>query len=101
MKVYDNENDMMMNQIIKIFGKDYLPDELEKISGEVNVVRVLGVNYFHIKLKNEDDIYLTKDGLKNYKILMPDNYWTDREWFKNNSERLNGTSAIYKIRSSS
>ncbi len=88
----------MKNQIIKTFGEDYLPADLDQIPGEVNIVRVLSVNYLHIRFKNGDDIYLTKYSLPNYKILMPENYWTDKKWFKNNSERLDGTSSIYRIK---
>lgn len=61
-------------------------------------IKILGVEYAHVKLKNGDDIYFTKYGLPFIDVLMPKNYWTDKKWFKNNSIKLSGTSSIYKVR---
>lgn len=62
------------------------------------IVKVLGVEYAHLKLNNEDDLYLTKHGLPFIEHLLPKNFLTDREWFNKNSARLSGTSCIYKVR---
>lgn len=62
------------------------------------IVKILGVEYAHLKLKKEDDLYITADGLSFIGNLKPVNYWTDKKWFKKNSVRLSGTSSIYKIR---
>jgi hypothetical protein len=88
----------MKNQIKKIFGENSVPHDLEKIPGTLNIIRALHVNYLHIKLANGDDLYLTKYGLPIYKNLMPENYWSDKKWLKNNSIKLSGTSSVYKIK---
>jgi hypothetical protein len=62
------------------------------------LVKILGVEYAHIRLKNDDDIYITALGLPFIEQVQPDNFWTDEAWFRNNSERLVGTSCPYKIR---
>ena len=61
------------------------------------VVKILDVEYAHIILKNKDDLYITKYGLPYIENLKPENYWTDKEWFRNHSTRLSGTSSIYHI----
>jgi len=62
------------------------------------LVKILGVEYAHIKLRNHEDIYVTAIGLPYVEILKPDNFWTDKEWFDQNSEKLSGTSSVYKVR---
>ena len=69
---------------------------------EVRTVEVLGVRYEHFALANGDDLYLTEYGRQFSQLLLPENYWTDVEWFRGNSEKLNvgryhGTSTAYRI----
>ena len=59
---------------------------------------ILGVDYAHLKLDNGDDLYVTRHGLSFIENLKPQNFWTDKEWFKENSVRLSGTSCLYKVR---
>lgn len=59
--------------------------------------RVLGVDYHHLSLPGGDDLYLTEYGLPFLDNLLPANFWTDNEWFKDHSERLRGTSTLYKV----
>jgi len=61
-------------------------------------ISIFDVEYVHIQLENKDDLYITQYGLPFIEILEPDNYWTDENWFQQNSVRLSGTSSIYKIR---
>ncbi len=61
-------------------------------------ISIFDTEYVHVQLENKDDLYITKYGLPFIEILEPDNYWTDENWFQQNSVRLSGTSSIYKIR---
>jgi hypothetical protein len=72
---------------------------LHKYVRDRNVIpeRILNVNYAHKKLKNGDDLYVTHYGLPFYKQLDPYNFLTDKEWFRNNSVRLSGSSTTYKV----
>jgi hypothetical protein len=62
------------------------------------IVKILDVEYAHIKLKNGDDLYITTYGLPFIENLKPENFWTDKDWFNQNSERLTGSSSIYKVK---
>ncbi|RMG01301.1 MAG: hypothetical protein D6726_09780, partial [Nitrospirae bacterium] len=70
--------------------------EVRKVS--TDTLQVLGVKYTHIKFSNDDDLYLTKDGLPIVETLNPQNFVLDREWFRANAVRLSGTSCLYRIR---
>ncbi len=59
-------------------------------------VKVLGVEYAHVTLPT-GDLYVTTDGLPFLDLLDPQNYWLDKSWFETHSQRLSGTSSIYKI----
>lgn len=63
-----------------------------------DIAKILGAEYAHIKLGNEDDLFITKYGIPFIENLRPENYWTDKEWYKENSTRLSGTSCLYKVR---
>jgi len=62
------------------------------------IARILGVEYAHVKLENEDDMYFTKYGLSFLENLQPENFWTDEQWFNKNSIRLSGTSTVYRVK---
>jgi hypothetical protein len=61
------------------------------------VEEIFDVCYFHLKLKNEDELYVTKYGLPFVKNLFPGNFLTDERWFNKNSTRLSGSSCTYKV----
>ncbi len=63
-----------------------------------NTLCVFDVEYTHLAYPNGDDLYITAHGRPCQDLLDPANYWTDTAWFKANSERLSGTSCVYKIR---
>jgi len=78
-----------------------MPDQVIKTQN----VSVFGVDYLHVQLACGDELYITRYGIPYVKNLMPDNFWSDREWFKNNSVKLfghlrkyGGTSAIYRVK---
>ena len=59
--------------------------------------RVFGVDYHHLSLLGGGDLYVTEYGLPFIENLLPENFWTDKHWFKKHSERLRGTSTLYKV----
>jgi len=63
-----------------------------------SIAKILKVEYAHTKLKTGDEIYLTKYGLPFLENLKPENFWTDKRWFNENSIKLRGTSTIFRIK---
>ncbi len=59
--------------------------------------KVFGVNYTHIHLDKDGDLYVTDFGIPFIEYLLPQNYWLDKEWFQNNSRPLSGSSTIYNV----
>jgi len=65
---------------------------------QAETIRVLGVDYAHLKLANGADLYVTDHGRSFVDLLRPENILTDRAWFEQNAVRLSGTSAVYRVR---
>ena len=65
--------------------------------GQIKSTRVFGVEYQHLQLPNGDGLYLTEYGLHFIENLLPENFWTDKSWFREHSEKLRGTSTLYKV----
>jgi len=59
-------------------------------------MRLLGVDYVHVPTTNGGDLYLTRFGLPFLEHLQLEN-WREAEWFKKRSERLQGTSVVYRV----
>ena len=59
-------------------------------------LRILGVNYCHLKTDDEGDMYVTEHGLPFLEHLRPEN-WYETEWFQAKRERLHGTSVVYRV----
>jgi hypothetical protein len=57
---------------------------------------VLGVVYAHRKTSDGGDIYLTRFGLQVADLLELDN-WYEPSWFESKRERLEGTSAVFRV----
>lgn len=57
---------------------------------------VLGVTYTHRKTSDGGDMYLTQFGLRAADLLELDK-WYDPPWFEEKRERLEGTSAVYRV----
>jgi hypothetical protein len=64
---------------------------------ELPILRVLDVPYVHRTLDGGDELYITEYGLPAAGNLLPENYWTDQEWFRRHSQKLSGTSTLYRI----
>ena len=62
------------------------------------IVEVLGVEYVHLNTESKEDLYITKYGLPFIENLRPESFWTDKNWFNENSVKLAGTSCLYKVR---
>jgi len=61
------------------------------------VVRLLNVDYVHVKTEEGGDLYLTRFGLPFLEQLKPTNWYTE-DWFPENREKLKGTSTVYRVR---
>ncbi len=62
------------------------------------IAKIFNVEYVHLILPGKDDLYITKYGLPVIGNLKPENHLTDDKWFDENSEKLSGTSSVYKVR---
>lgn len=69
------------------------------------MITVLGVEYAHLQLPDGSDLYFTEYGLPWIDNLMPDKFWTDKDWFDANSSKLfghahpsGGSGTIYRVR---
>ena len=61
-------------------------------------VKILDIPYRHLILDNGDEMYITNQGLAIWQELLPENFWTDKDWFQSNRERQRGSGNVYKIR---
>jgi predicted RNA binding protein YcfA (HicA-like mRNA interferase family) len=59
-------------------------------------LRILGVNYVHIRTADEGDLYVTEHGMPFLEHLKPEN-WYEPSWFHAQRVRLEGTSTIYRV----
>jgi hypothetical protein len=65
-------------------------------AGPESIVSVLGVTYVHRRTTDGGDMYLTGFGMPFADLLDVDN-WYERSWFETHRERLEGTSAVYRV----
>ena len=56
-----------------------------------DIVKVLGVEYAHVKLPNDDDLYVTSKGLPFLEQVKPENFWSDKQWFNDHSVKRRGS----------
>lgn len=61
-----------------------------------SLLNILGVVYVHRKTADGGDIYLTRFGLAVESYLDLHN-WYEKEWFREHRERLDGTSAVFRV----
>jgi hypothetical protein len=61
------------------------------------LISILGIVYAHHKTSDGGDLYLTRYGLPASDLLEIEN-WYEKSWFESHRERLEGTSAVYKVR---
>ncbi len=73
---------------LKKLGLDHYPD--------IALTRFLNVDYVHAKTGDGGDLYITRHGLPFMRHMHPENWYTGK-WFRDNREKLAGTSTIYKV----
>ncbi|MBN1308159.1 MAG: hypothetical protein JXA18_09605 [Chitinispirillaceae bacterium] len=61
-----------------------------------SLLNILGVIYVHRKTPDGGDIYFTRFGLPFAKHLDLEN-WYEKKWFREHRERLDGTSAVFRV----
>jgi hypothetical protein len=61
-------------------------------------VKILDISYRHLIFNSGDEMYITDQGMDVWQQLLPENFWTDKDWFQANSERQRGSGNVYKIR---
>ena len=60
-------------------------------------LRIMGVNYVHLRTADEGDLYVTEHGVPFLDHLQPE-MWYEEPWFSQHRERLQGTSAVYRVK---
>ncbi len=60
------------------------------------LVNVLGMVYVHTKTSDGGDMYLTRFAEFYHELLAIEN-WYEKKWFDEHRERLQGTSAVYRV----
>ena len=58
---------------------------------------IFGVHYLHARMSDNDDIYLTRFGLPLIDHFIPPVFLSDKNWFREHAEKLEGTSSAYKV----
>jgi hypothetical protein len=69
-----------------------------RIPGVVAVRRILGLDYVHVINASGDDLYVTGFGLPLGESLLPENLFSDKEWFQKNAVRMRGSATCYRVR---
>mgnify|MGYP000542521900 CR=1 FL=1 len=72
------------------------PKDIEQLPPDALMVSLLGVNYVHVRTKDEGDLYVTLRALPYLEHLQPEN-WYEKEWFEAHREKLQGTSTVYAV----
>jgi hypothetical protein len=72
------------------------PKDIEQLPPGALMVSLLGVNYVHVKTKDEGDLYVALRALPYLGNLQPEN-WYEKEWFETHREKLVGTSTVYAV----
>ncbi|MBN1410589.1 MAG: hypothetical protein JW969_07065 [Spirochaetales bacterium] len=66
-------------------------------SVDAEIVKIFDVLYIHLKLDDDEDLYVSRYGLPYVEQLKPANYLLDREWFDTHSIRLSDDSCTYRV----
>ncbi|MEI8196775.1 MAG: hypothetical protein WCI73_12825 [Phycisphaerae bacterium] len=70
--------------------------ELKTLHPDATFLRILGVNYIHVKTADGGDLYLTEYGVPYIRHVRPQN-WYETTWFEQKRQRLLGTGTVYRI----
>jgi len=72
------------------------PSVLKPLPPAGTFLRILGVNYVHLKTDDDGDLYVTEHGQPFLEHLRPCN-WYESPWFQEKRQRLAGTSVVYRV----
>jgi hypothetical protein len=72
------------------------PNDIKQLPTGALMVSLLGVNYVHVRTKDEGDLYVTLRALPYLGNLQPEN-WYEKDWFESHREKLEGTSTVYAV----
>jgi hypothetical protein len=70
--------------------------DLRSLHREAIFMRIMGVNYVHVKTDDESDLYVTPYGVPFFQHLLPEN-WYEKQWFTSHRARLSGTGTVYHV----
>ena len=70
--------------------------EIKTLHPDATFLRILGVNYIHVKTADGGDLYLTEYGVPFIRHVRPEN-WYETTWFEQKRQRLLGTGTVYRI----
>ena len=59
-------------------------------------LRILSVDYVHVKTAEKGDLYLTEYGVPFLRHLLPEN-WLTPQWFNAKRQRLDGSGTVYRL----
>ena len=83
--------------IPNVVARDLLPgSDRMQMPRQAVLVRVLGVDYAHLRTPEGGDLYLTRHGVPFQEHLLPEN-WHETDWFERYRQRLEGTAVVYKV----
>jgi hypothetical protein len=72
--------------------------ERSKSFSIVDVKGIFGVHYRQIRTVLQEDLFLTGFGIPFLENLLPENLFSDRDWMRQNSVRLKGSSTCYRLK---
>src|SRR5262249_16877765 len=70
--------------------------DLRSLHRQAIFMRIMGVNYVHVKTSDDGDLYVTPHGVPFFEHLQPEN-WYENKWFTENRRRLDGTGTVYYV----
>jgi hypothetical protein len=70
--------------------------DINALHPSASFLRVLGVNYVHMRPEGGGELYLTQYGVPFARHLEPMN-WLDEPWFSSRRRRLAGTGTVYYV----
>lgn len=70
--------------------------DLRSLHREAIFMRIMGVNYVHVKTNDDGDLYVTSHGVPFFQHLLPEN-WYETKWFTAHRGRLDGTGTVYRV----
>ncbi len=78
-------------------NRPYVYIKPEDVPEHGRLVKVLGVDYVHLRTRDGGDLYVTQHGLPHLTTLSPESWYYNQElhslW-----ERLNGSGTLYRVR---